>query len=122
MEVTETPWSEPARMGAVPLTEGPDGVIRLRGSRVTLDSVVAAFFDGAAPEEIVLRYPTLDLADVYVVVGFYIRNRTLLDTYLDQRRAAAGEVRAQVEQRWAAAGVRERLLKRGPVSIPPAKR
>ena len=37
---------------AAPLMRGADGVIRVRGTRVTLDSLVAAFSEGATAEEI----------------------------------------------------------------------
>ena len=36
----------------VPLERGPDDVIRVKGSRVTLDTIVAAFAEGATAEEI----------------------------------------------------------------------
>jgi uncharacterized protein DUF433 len=41
----------------VPLTVGDDGVMRVSGTRVTLDSVVASFDAGATPEEIVQPVP-----------------------------------------------------------------
>lgn len=37
----------------VPLDTDRDGVFRVGGTRVTLDTVVGAFTDGATPEEIV---------------------------------------------------------------------
>lgn len=49
----------------LPLASDCDGVVRVRDTRVTLDTVVSAFCDGATPEEIVQQYPSLDLADVY---------------------------------------------------------
>lgn len=48
----------------VPLTADVDGVIRVRKTRVTLDTVILAFLDGATAEEIVHQYPSLDLGDV----------------------------------------------------------
>ena len=42
----------------IPLEMHPDGVVRVGGTRVTLDSVVAAFSQGATAEEIVQRYPS----------------------------------------------------------------
>lgn len=45
----------------VPLTIGEDGVIRIGKTRVTLDTVVYAFQDGATAEEIASQYPSLDL-------------------------------------------------------------
>ena len=49
----------------VPLVSGADGVIRVAGTRVTLDTVAHAFERGATAEEIVQQYPALPLADVY---------------------------------------------------------
>ena len=46
----------------VPLYSDADGVLRVRGSRVTLDIVPAAFADGATAEEIAQQYPSLSLA------------------------------------------------------------
>jgi hypothetical protein len=49
----------------LPLEAGSDGVIRVRGTRITLDTVWGAFSDGAMAEEIVQQYPSLSLADAY---------------------------------------------------------
>lgn len=54
----------------VPIQSDADGVIRVGGTRVTLDAVVAAFDAGATPEEIVQQYPSVTLADVYSVIGY----------------------------------------------------
>ena len=35
----------------IPLVFGPDGVMRVRGTRVTLETVLAAFAEGATAEE-----------------------------------------------------------------------
>jgi uncharacterized protein (DUF433 family) len=40
------------------------GVLRVGRSRVMLDSVVAAFWEGHSPETIREQYPTLDLEEV----------------------------------------------------------
>jgi hypothetical protein len=47
-----------------PLRADADGVIRVGSSRVTLDTVVGAFRNGCTAEEIVMKYPSLDLTDV----------------------------------------------------------
>jgi len=49
----------------VPLAADAQGVIRVGGTRVTLDTVVSAFYEGATPEEITQQYPSLELGDVY---------------------------------------------------------
>ena len=45
------------------------GVLRVGGTRVTLESLVHCFHEGATAEEIALRFPTLELADVYSAVA-----------------------------------------------------
>ncbi len=40
----------------VPLRAEADGVIRVSGTRVTLDTVIAAFSEGATAEEIAQQY------------------------------------------------------------------
>ena len=60
------------------LETGADGVIRVRGTRVTLDTVWDAFNEGATAEEIAQQYPSLSLADVYQAIGSCLRNPTQL--------------------------------------------
>jgi uncharacterized protein (DUF433 family) len=96
----------------VPLEEDADGVVRIGGTRVTLDTVVEAFRQGATPEEVVSQYPTLNLADVYAVIGYYLRRRPEVEAYLDQRQRRAGEVRKKNEARFGMSGIRDRLLAR----------
>src|SRR5829696_8740393 len=96
----------------VPLEMDTDGVIRIGGTRVTLDTVVAAFEAGATAEEIVQQYPSVVLADVYSVIAYYLRHRTELANYLDGRRDQAADVRNENERRFDPSGVRDRLLAR----------
>ena len=96
----------------VPLRRDERGVIRVGNTRVPLDTVVYAFNQGSSPEEIVLSYPTLGLADVYAVVNYYLYNRAEVDDYLRQREAEAERIRKENEQRFPPEGIRARLLAR----------
>ena len=96
----------------VPLATDADGVVRVGGTRVTLDTVVAAFEDGATAEEVVYQYPSLGLADVYSVIGYYLQRRSEVEAYLRQRQQRADEVRQQNEARFDPRGIRGRLLAR----------
>jgi uncharacterized protein (DUF433 family) len=96
----------------LPLLADADGVIRIAATRVTLDTVVAAFRDGATAEEIVQQYPSLPLGDVYSVIGYYLRHASEVEAYLVQRTQLAAQVRIDNEARSDPAGVRERLLAR----------
>lgn len=96
----------------IPLVTGTDGVIRIRGTRVTLESVVSAFIDGATAEEIAEQYPSASLADVYQVIGYYLRHSTALESYFAERQQQICETRRANESRWPPDGIRDRLLAR----------
>lgn len=96
----------------VPLETDSNGVVRVGKTRVTLDTVVAAFCQGATAEEIAHQYPSLDLADVYQIIGYYLRRPTEVEQYLRERKAKAEAVRGQNEARFDPQGVRARLLAR----------
>ena len=95
-----------------PLTTGPDGVIRVAGTRVSLETVVYAFDAGSSAEEIVEQYPTLSLSNVYAVISYALDNRQRVDEYVALRRQGTDALRAEIETRWPAHGLRDRLLAR----------
>lgn len=98
--------------GRVPIHTDSDGVIRVSGTRVTLDTLVAAFENGATAEEIVQQYPSIDLADAYSVIGYYLHHRREVRAYLADRQRQAANVREQNERQFDPSGVRDRLLAR----------
>ena len=67
------------------------------------------FNRGATAEEIVQQFPTVSLADVYLVIGYYLQHRDEVDEYLREQRAQAAKVRAENEARFDPRGIRERL-------------
>jgi uncharacterized protein (DUF433 family) len=104
---------KPTRMvEKVPLRTDESGVVLVGGTRVPLDTVVAAFDRGESAEEIALSYDALDLADIYVVLGYYLRHRAEVQEHLRKRDAIRAEVRRQNEARCSPVGIRERLLAR----------
>ena len=94
---------------APPIRQGSDGAFRVGNTRVLLDLVVRAYNDGATPEEIVLRYSTLAIADVYAVISYYLRHRGEVETYLAERDQQAERIRQQVESPEDLRSIRERL-------------
>jgi uncharacterized protein (DUF433 family) len=95
-----------------PIHLDQDGVPRVGGTRVRLDTVIGAFQDGCAAEEILLRYPSLKLQDIYSVIAYYLWNQQEIEAYLEEQRRAADAVRRENEARFPPDGVRERLLAR----------
>jgi uncharacterized protein (DUF433 family) len=96
----------------VPLFTDAHGAIRLRGTRVTLDSIVIAFRAGATAEEIAQQFPTVALADVYLIIAHYLNNTAEIDAYLFQRRDEAEALKREIETRFDPVGVRARLVAR----------
>ncbi len=96
----------------IPLKTDADGVVRVGGTRVTLDTLVYAFRDGATAEEIVLQYPSLRLEDVYSVISYYLKKQAEVDAYVRQRETEAAKVQQDNEIRFDPIGVRDRLLNR----------
>src|ERR1041384_5667544 len=64
--------------------EQRDGGYWIKGKRISLDSVVYAFRDGAAHESILRSFPLLTLEEIYGAIAFYLSNQEPIDTYLRQ--------------------------------------
>lgn len=93
----------------IPLEKTEDGVWRVQGSRVPLDTIVTAYEMGATPEEIAIRFTTLRIEGIYAVLGFYLNNREEVDTYLAARAEQARRVQEEAERRFPPHGIRARL-------------
>jgi len=78
-----------------PYVEYRDGVYRVAGTRVALDSIVRRFWDGDAPESIVQSFPVLTLEQVYGTIAYYLHHQACIDVYLKQAEA---EEAAMIEQ------------------------
>ena len=95
-----------------PLSVNADGAVRIGKTRVTLDTLVTAFNEGATAEEIVHQYPSLSLADIYSTIGYYLQHRDEVDAYLRERERNAEQVQKENEARFDPSGIRARLLAR----------
>lgn len=104
--------SLPAPAAPFPLRMHEDGVVRVGGTRATLGTVVAAFREGLTAEGIWQQYPSLELADVYATISYYLQEREWVESYLRERETNAAEVRREVEARSLIPNYRERLLAR----------
>ena len=98
----------------VPIELDTEGVYRVGGTRVTLETVVTAYDQGWSAEEIVHSFPTLNLSDLYAVLTYCLRHRAEVDAYLERQEARANETQREIEERFPNTGLRERLLARLP--------
>ena len=67
--------------------EQRDGGYWLRGTRISLDSIVYAFKRGVAPESMQRAFPLLTLEKIYGAITFYLAHEQEIDTYLAQAEA-----------------------------------
>jgi uncharacterized protein (DUF433 family) len=67
------------------VTRTPDGGWRVAGTRVSLDSVVQAYWQGRLPEAIAADFPALSLEQVHGAIAFYLRHRAEIDQYLTEQ-------------------------------------
>jgi uncharacterized protein (DUF433 family) len=104
--------SGPSLTQTIPLSQGQDGVLRITGSRVTLDSIVHLFRNGATAEQIQEDFPSLTLPDIYAVIAYYLQHRAEVEDYLRGQVRAATELRSEVEGKLETRSLRERLRQR----------
>ena len=74
--------------------EQHDGGDWVSGTRVSLDSLVYAFWRGQSPESIAGSFPTLTLQQVYGAIAYYLENRIAIDESLKLEAGAFEQGRA----------------------------
>lgn len=62
-----------------------EGGWRIAGTRVSLDSIVYAYWDGKSPEAIVDEFPTLTAEQVYGALAYYLRHQAEVDAHLSRQ-------------------------------------
>lgn len=96
----------------IPLRVDKHGVMRIGQTRVRLDTAITAWQQGESPEQIVENFDALDLADVYAVIGYYLKHRAEVDEYIGRNQQEGARLRLEHEQHFSSAGIRARLLAR----------
>ena len=76
------------------ISRTPQGGYRIGDTRVSLDSVVHAWWEGRSPEAIAADFPALSLELVHGAIAFYLGHRTEIDRHLSEQ-----DVRWHVFQR-----------------------
>jgi uncharacterized protein (DUF433 family) len=58
--------------------------IRIKGHRIGIETVVNDWKGGYVPEQIVARYPTLNLEKVFATLTYYLQNKDQVEAYIKQ--------------------------------------
>lgn len=96
----------------VPLVRDEAGRLIVDGTRVPLDTLVAAFKLGRSPEAIHESFHTVALADVYAILAYYLRHKAEVEAYLAGQERDATQIRARIEAEHPQEGLRAKLLAR----------
>ena len=87
-----SPGNEP-----VPLRLDESGTVRVGNTRITMDLIVEQYENGMTPEDMVRAYDTLELADVYGALAYYLRHQEEVSAYLRRREEDAAAIQAEIE-------------------------
>jgi uncharacterized protein (DUF433 family) len=63
--------------------------IRVKGTRVVIDVLLAEFNRGATAEQIQQSYPTVTREQVYATITYYLHNQPTVDAYLQRSQDEA---------------------------------
>ena len=61
-----------------------ENAIRIKGNRIGIEIVLEDYLEGASPEEIMLRYPTLNLEKIHATILYYLAKKEEVETYLER--------------------------------------
>ncbi|ETR66677.1 MAG: hypothetical protein OMM_12487 [Candidatus Magnetoglobus multicellularis str. Araruama] len=75
-----------------------DDDIRIKGTRVGIETVLDDYLNATSPEEIAVRYPVLTLEQVYATITFYLRNQNEIEQYINRWREYAEKAWLQQKQ------------------------
>jgi uncharacterized protein (DUF433 family) len=94
------------------LTQQPDGEITLTGHRIGLYHIVQHYLEGFSPEMLACQYPTVPLALIHKVLGYYLDNRAEVDSYMAACRHELDRQQGENSRRVDMAALRQRLESR----------
>lgn len=63
-----------------------ENIIRIKGNRIDIEIVLEDYLEGASPEEILLRYPTLNLEKIHATILYYLAKTEEVEAYLKRVR------------------------------------
>ena len=97
----------------VPLVQWEDGSVRVRNSRVTLETIVTSMQLGDTIEDSHRIFPTVSVSQIKEILAWYFDNKAEADEYIQQGQEEAERIWQRIEsQPWYKKVTREELLRR----------
>lgn len=82
----------------LPFARDAAGVIRIGGTRVSLESLVSAYQAGATVEGLRGAFPDLSQSEIHLSIAYYLDHREEVEAYLAERQREADAVEAQIRE------------------------
>jgi uncharacterized protein (DUF433 family) len=82
---------------SVPLVQLENGAVRVRNSRVTLETIVIRSQMGDTVERIHSGYPTVSISQIKDILAWYFDNKAEADEYLQQVEEESERLRQWIE-------------------------
>ncbi len=73
--------------------------IRLKGTRIDLTMVIELHRQGLTPEQIVERFPTLEVVQVDAAIAYFMQNRESVEEYMRRVEDFGAKIRREIESR-----------------------
>ena len=95
----------------VPLVQLENGAVRVRNSRVTLETIVHRMQMGETAEEIHDGFPTVSVTQIKEILAWYFDNKADADQYLQEVEEEGERLRRLIESQPGYKERREKLLR-----------
>jgi uncharacterized protein (DUF433 family) len=93
-----------------PISVDGQGTARIGATHVTLDTFINAFNSGCDAEDLVLKFPTINLPEAYAAIGYYLSHKATVDGYMARRSENADVNLERVRRDFGSSDLRSRLI------------
>lgn len=102
-------FPKPITMAPLEFIYTPVEVIKVKGTRIPIDTIIAAYHRGDTVAEIDSGFPTIGLSNIYAILSYYLDNQPMIDAYIERGEKFAEEMRAKWEALYPPDNLWERL-------------
>ena len=71
--------------------------IRIKGHRIAIQHVLNKYRQGKGPDELLRRFPTLSMEEIYATILYYLANKEEVEVYLERERLMDEEAGKLIE-------------------------
>jgi len=90
-------FPEPVQDIPLEFINHPVELIRVKGTRIPIDTIIAAYQRGDTVTEIDVGFPTVGLSNIFAILSYYVENQTMIDAYLARGEAFAEKMQDKWE-------------------------